>query len=75
MVTLVKTSQVCFVNGCRYYPGDVFELPEGKKPGRYMTVVKGEAPKAKPKTRSEAPVTLSEITAKDAKAMGDQALV
>jgi hypothetical protein len=66
MGTWVKTNAMCFIDGRRYRSGDVFELPEGLTPARYMTVIKGSVPvkpKAAVKPKGSAPETLSEITA------------
>jgi hypothetical protein len=68
----VKSTKTCFFNGQRYRPGEVFELPDGVKPGEFMEVVK-DAPakdvKAKAvKPKPEGPQTFSEITAQDSKA-------
>ncbi len=66
----VKTSHLCFINGRRYRPGDVFELPDGVKPAAYMEQVGASEPaKVKPKGKAkvDGPNTFSEIAAQDAK--------
>lgn len=72
----VTSTQMCFFHGRRYRPGTVFELPDGVKPSRDMTVVdeKAEAktPKAKaePKAKGE-PQTFSEIAKQGVKGPAD----
>lgn len=75
MRTLVKCIHLCFVNGRRYRPGEIFELPEGLVPGSSMEVLKGEEAKNVPvetkptrtkKSPAKEPETFSEITKRDA---------
>lgn len=69
MGTKVTSTVMCFFHGRRYRPGVVFELPEGVKPSKDMTVVEDQ-PKAVKKgaDKGTAPTTLSDITKTDSAA-------
>lgn len=62
MGTKVTSTVMCFYHGRRYRPGTVFELPDGVKPSKDMTVVKDDEPKTAKGGKGKGPSTLSEIT-------------
>lgn len=76
MGTIVKTEADCFVNGRRYRPGDVFELPEGMVVASWMVKQTKSAATAKPKAKKKVakkvtePETFSELAKIEAEALG-----
>lgn len=69
------SSNVYFDGRRRFKPGEVFDLPEGQKPGRGMVKVEADKPKAdkpKGKGRANEPATLSEVAKADSDAMGKE---
>jgi hypothetical protein len=76
MGTIVKTEADCFVNGRRYRPGDVFELPEGMVVASWMVKQTGSAATAKPKAKKKVakkvtePETFSELAKIESEALG-----
>jgi len=72
MSTQVKSTNLVFVNGQRYRPGEVFEVPESfpLAPGmtRLTTSTQKVARKSTPKRKrqSDGPDTFSDITKEDA---------
>lgn len=72
MGTKVTSTLLCFYHGRRYRPGTVFELPDGVKPSKDMTVVEDQ-PKAekvsnagKGKGKGTGTTTMSEIAKAEA---------
>lgn len=64
----VVSTRTCFYHGRRWRPGEAFELPEGDKLSKGMTVVADKV-EEKPKYRRrqmDGPETFSEITKQDA---------
>jgi hypothetical protein len=74
MNILVKARQKGFYGAVLRYPGDVFPLAPGAKPGKWMEVVdesveQVKPAKSKPKKDAE-PETFSEMAKVDGKAQG-----
>lgn len=64
----VQATKSGFYAGRRIREGEVFAIPEGAKPGKWMAAVKDGTPMVAAKAEDDAPRTLSEIARKDAAA-------
>lgn len=62
----VQATKAGFYAGKRIREGEVFTLPEGAKPGKWMASVKDAAP-VPAKAKEEGPKTLSAMGKQDAK--------
>jgi len=73
MATQIKSTNTVFVNGRRYRPGEVFELPDGVKLAAGMQVLtpseqkvsKAQTEKPKRKSKSDETDTFSAIAKRD----------
>lgn len=70
----VKAKAVGFYGGSRRYPGDVFEVPNNTKLGKWLEPIDGGEKPSKTARKAGEPETLSEMAKTEKPSKVDQAL-